>query len=328
MECEILAAQKKDTEAIAAYERLIGDELRTKNDLEMLGHIIRSYRIFLVSHLAPDAARERFLQVVSQDMNVVSLLETARWYEDEGNAVEARSWYYRAYRADYLNGGLFYAQFLSGHGEERECEKVMLYILSNVKKNADLGRVAAVILDKNGTMHRLKRLVDQVIKRLTERRAGLSSDGLELLAGAFSIAAQRALDEADYAGCKYYSLCGLDVLPAQAAGCRMEDFLGLIRACKAQSIADRPVMQAAPIKKRVPAARPVPALTEQAGTIRTGAEDRCIYPVTPQSNRNGPADTAPDKEGDRYREPAYPESNGTGNHAYQEKWCWRRRGDL
>jgi Flp pilus assembly protein TadD len=263
IEGEILAALGNVAEAIASYERLIGDELMTKNDLEMLGRIIRSYRLFLVSHLTPDAARARFLQVVSQDVNVESLLETARLYEDEGNAIEARAWYYRAYRADYLNGGLYYAQFLSCHGEERECEKVMLYILSNVKKSADLGRVAAVILDKNRTMYRLKRLVDQLIKRLVERRAGLSSDELELLAIAFSIAAQRALDEADYAGCKYYSLCGLDVVPAQAAGCRMEDFLGFIRACKDQSIADRPVMQAAPIKKRVTAARPVLAPTEQ-----------------------------------------------------------------
>ncbi|MFA5221024.1 MAG: hypothetical protein WC391_01900, partial [Methanoregula sp.] len=263
MECEILAATGNDVETIAAYERLIGDELITKNDLEMLEHIIRSYRSFIVSHSAPDTARERFLSVVSQDVNVVSLLETARWYEDERNAVEARAWYYRAYRADYLNGGLPYARFLSSHGEERECEKVMLYILSNVKKSADLGRVARVIVDKSGTMHQLKRLVGQLIKRLVERRAGLSSDEMELLAVAFFIAAQRALEEADYAECKYYSLCGMDVLPAQATGCRLEDFLGLIRTCKDQSIAERPVMQAAPIKKRVNAAHPVPVLAQQ-----------------------------------------------------------------
>ncbi|MEN6443500.1 MAG: hypothetical protein ABFC71_07105 [Methanoregula sp.] len=263
MECEILAATGNDVETIAAYERLIGDELITKNDLEMLEHIIRSYRSFIVSHSAPDTARERFLSVVSQDVNVVSLLETARWYEDERNAVEARAWYYRAYRADYLNGGLPYARFLSSHGEERECEKVMLYILSNVKKSADLGRVARVIVDKSGTMHQLKRLVGQLIKRLVERRAGLSSDEMELLAVAFFIAAQRALEEADYAECKYYSLCGMDVLPAQATGCQLEDFLGLIRTCKDQSIAERPVMQAAPIKKRVTTAHPVPVLAQQ-----------------------------------------------------------------
>ncbi|MCK7507995.1 MAG: hypothetical protein MZV70_30680 [Desulfobacterales bacterium] len=47
--------------------------------------------------------------------------------------------------------GSAYAQFLDAHGEERECEKVMLYILSNVKKSTDLDRVAAVIVDKQGS---------------------------------------------------------------------------------------------------------------------------------------------------------------------------------
>ena len=156
-ECDLLAGMGQEKKALAAYENLIRDELIAKNDLEVLVLIISKYRQYLIARVPVEEAGRRFLNVVSQDVNVASLLETARFYEDTGNVTEARSWYYRAYRADFLAGGLDYAQFLSVQGEERECEKVMLYILSNVKKNTDIGRVAAVILDKQGRMYRLKR---------------------------------------------------------------------------------------------------------------------------------------------------------------------------
>jgi hypothetical protein len=80
----------------------------------------------------------------------------------------------------------------------------MLYILSNVKKSTDVGRVAAVILDQRGKMFRLKRLMEQLIKKLQERKMTLNSDGLELLSVAFFIAANEAQEERDYATCKYY----------------------------------------------------------------------------------------------------------------------------
>ena len=158
-------------------------------------------------------------------MNVASLLETARFFEESGNVTEARSWYYRAYRADFFSGGLEYALFLSLHGEERECEKVMLYILSNVRKNPDIGRVATAILDTKGRMFRLKRLMEHLIKKLEDRRETLNSGGLELLAIAYFITATNAQEEMDYAGCKYYCLCGVDVMPAHSHAIRLEDYL-------------------------------------------------------------------------------------------------------
>jgi hypothetical protein len=213
----------------------------------------------------PDDAVRRFLDVVSRDVNVVSLLETACLYEDLGNAVEARSWYYRAYRADFLAGGLDYAKFLLAHGEERECEKVMLYILSNVKKSTDIGRVAAVILDERGKMFRLKRLMEQLIKKLQERKMTLNSDGLELLSIAFFIAANEAQEVRDYAACKYYCLCGMDVMPPYTRTVRLENYLGLIQACKERSIADRPIMNVPQTKKRAAAVAPAQIITEQLG---------------------------------------------------------------
>jgi tetratricopeptide (TPR) repeat protein len=265
VECDLLAAMGLEHQAFAAYENLIREELVSKNDLETLALIIGTYRTYLQEHVRGEQALHRFLEIVSRDVNVVSLLETARFYEDLGNMVEARSWYYRAYRADFLAGGLDYAKFLLSHGEERECEKVMLYILSNVKKSTDIGRVAAVILDEKGKMHRLKRLMEHLVKKLEERKTTLNSDGLELLSIAFFIAATSAHDEMDYASCKYYCLCGMDVMPAYPRTIRPENYLQLMQTCKERSIADRPIMNAPLTKKRPVAVAPAQIITEQLG---------------------------------------------------------------
>ena len=263
VECELYALVGDETSARTAYERVIKEELASKNDLETLGIIIGKYRDYLKTHSSGKEALSHFLQIVSCDVNVVSLRETARFYEEVGDAAEARAWYYRAYRADYLSGGLPYAAFLAANGEERECEKVMLYILANVKKSVDLGRVAAVIVDKNGRMYRLKRLITHLIKRFVERMPSLSSEERELLAVSLFIAAENALNEDDYSGCKYYCLTGLDVIPAHSRAIRLEDYVQLVRAAKERSIADRRVMHTPPVKKRTPAAEPVQQIADQ-----------------------------------------------------------------
>jgi hypothetical protein len=250
MACDLYAAIRDTKKALAEYERLISDEIRTKNDLEMLGHIVGTYRKFLQSTLPAPEALSRFLSVVSKDVNIASLLETARLYDELGNDVEARAWYYRAYRADFLAGGLEYARFLAARNEERECEKVMLYILNNVKRSSDLHLVVAAIVDEHHLMHRMRRLMDHVIRRLEERRASLNTEGLELLAISQLIAARHALEESDYAGCKRFCLRGIDVLPVHTKAVQLEDFLALVKSCKDRSIADRPIMDLPPVKRR------------------------------------------------------------------------------
>lgn len=273
VEAELLAAQGRSHEALSAYEQLVQEELAAKNDLDTLGLVIGKYRRFLMAQLPVPAATERFLSRVSGDANVVSLLETARLYEEQNNETDARAWYYRAYRADYLAGGLAYALYLSARGEDRECEKVMLYILSNAKKGDDLVHVASVILDELGGMFRLKRLLDQLVKRLEEHRPTLSSRGLELLAMAFFITASNALEETDYEKCKYCCLSGLDVMPAHTTVIRHEDFLRVMRTCKERSVADRPVLHAAQVHRKAGAPAPVPQV---AGPIDLDEQEQKI----------------------------------------------------
>lgn len=268
-ECEILAGSGKGEEALAAFERLVKDELTAKDDLVQLRLIISRYRAFLSTMPDTAGAERRFLDLVSRDVNVASLLETACFYTERGNETEARAWYYRAYRADFLAGGPEYARFLAVRGEDRECEKVMLYILGNVRKAQDLTRVATVIVDRTSGMHRLRRLMDQLIRRLEERKPALSSDGLEALAMAFFLTATNALDEGDFAECKYYCLAGVDILPFPPKAIRLEDFVQLIRASKARSVSDHPVFHERPAagqkKEPEPALSSALLLREQLG---------------------------------------------------------------
>ena len=52
----------------------------------------------------------------------------------------------------------------------------------------------------------------------------------------------------DYAACKYYCLCGIDVMPAHARSIRLDNYLQLIKSCKERSISDRPIMNAPQVK--------------------------------------------------------------------------------
>ena len=274
MECALLAAAGDPDKALDRYERLVKEELAAKNDLLMLGRIIAKYRVFLTSYLPHEDAARRFMERVSHDANAVSLLETARFFEATGNPAEARSWYYRAYRADFLIGGPDYARFLAETGDERECEKVMIYILANARKGTDIVHIASLILDTSGRMRQMKRLIAQVIRKLEERRTSLSSEGKELLAMAFFIAAAQALEEAGYASCKYYCLAGLDVLPARTQKLRSTEFLRLLEECKEQSLADPPVLVDRPRKERRHSAEPVPLSIDLPGL--TDQEEKIV----------------------------------------------------
>ena len=81
----------------------------------------------------------------------------------------------------------------------------------------------------------------------------------------FFISATNAEEEMDYAGCKYFCLCGMDVMPAHARSIRLDDYLHLIRTCKERSVADRPIMNAPQTKKRPVAVPPVTIIADQLG---------------------------------------------------------------
>jgi tetratricopeptide (TPR) repeat protein len=247
--CELSAAAGDHANALREYETLIRDELKAPGVSAEFRQILRSYLKYVSAQFTPGDAQKRFLALVSEDTNVICLEETARMFHEDGDTAEAGARYYRAYRADYLTGGLAYARFLASCGDFRECEKVLLHILANVKKSVDISRVAAAATEYNSGPRPMKRLTRQLIRCLEERRQTLTSGDRECLAAAYRREAMDALSHEDHATCMYNCLCGIEVLPPHSPTCRAEDFLTLISRSKEQMVSDIPVIPRTPAEK-------------------------------------------------------------------------------
>ena len=242
-ECRLLALAGRTREALAHYQALLWRELESLDDPALLAAILASFRSFLLTHYPVKEAESFFLKEIASQANVACLLAGAAFYEEIGDLVEARAWFYRAYRSDYLAGGLEYARFLFRAGDLRECEKVMLYVVNNLRKTCDLVRLAGVVMDEHQSLHRMPRFLERLRLRLEEKAGELSSDGLEYLALTCLVASSRALERSDFAACKEFCLEGLDVLPAGSRAIRPDDFLSILKSCKERSLCDVPVLQ-------------------------------------------------------------------------------------
>jgi len=245
-ECEILADLKETEDARVHFTRLIDRELEGLGDPEFLSLLLARYRAFLRTHYPVREAESLLLLKLASQPHVVCLLSMASFYEDIGDHTEARSWYYRAYRSDFLAGGPEYARFCEREGDVRECEKVMLYIINSIRKTDDLVRVAGMVMEDTRALYRMPRLMERLRERLEEKAQGLSSRGLELLALTLLVSASHSLEAKDFSRCKRSCLEGLDYIPPGSASIRAEDFLVLIEECKRRSLCDLPVLAYAP----------------------------------------------------------------------------------
>jgi tetratricopeptide (TPR) repeat protein len=241
--CRLNADLSEKERASGCYDHLIRDALQNLDDPEFLTDLLSGYREFLLTHYPVRDAERRFLEMVSANPQVVCLLATARLYEDIGDLSEARSYSYRAYRSDFLLGGMAYARFLARQNEFRESEKVLLYVLNNAKRTREIETVAGLILDDQWKLYRRARLLERLVAILDQRISLLSSDGLEYLAVACLVSASSARREKDYLRCKEYCLRGLDAVPAFSTHIRPGDFLELIQGCKEEAVCDPPVMR-------------------------------------------------------------------------------------
>ncbi|NYT06695.1 MAG: tetratricopeptide repeat protein, partial [Methanomicrobiales archaeon] len=200
--CRLNADLGEKDRASGCYEHLVRDALQNLDDREFLSDMLSGYREFLLTYFPVRDAESRFLSIVSAHPMAVSLLAIARLYEDIGDLSEARSYSYRAFRSDFLQGGMAYARFLAGQKEFRESEKILLYILSNAKRTREIESVAGLILDDQWKLYRRPRLLSRLVGMLEQRFALLSSDGLEYLAVACLVSAGSARREKDYLQCK------------------------------------------------------------------------------------------------------------------------------
>ncbi|QYZ78548.1 hypothetical protein E2N92_03430 [Methanofollis formosanus] len=235
--CELVAGTGETDLAQQGYEELIREEIRQGNDLETLSMIIGAYEGFLRKAYTLTTVPGCYLSVVSGDPNVVSLVRTGWFYASFGETKEAREWLYRAYRLDYLNGGVEYAGFLAQEGDLRECEKVLLYVLTHLKKTGDLVRVAETVLEAKRGWQKMQRLVEALITRFSGEIGTLGPEGVEVFARVYLCAAEGALEAGEYVRCKECCLYGLDLTRTHT-----DEFFDLVARCKRATVAERPVL--------------------------------------------------------------------------------------
>jgi tetratricopeptide (TPR) repeat protein len=241
--CRLNAGAGEKDRALGCFEHLVREALRNLDDPRSLSELLSSYHEFLLTYFPVTFSLPRFLALVAGNLNVVCLLATARFYENIGDTGEARATYYRAFRSDFLAGGMEYARFLARTNDFREGEKILLHVLTNVRKTRDLEEVAGLILDERWKLYHQNRLLERLILLLEGRGALLGSTGLECLAVASLVSASSALREGDFRRCKENCLRGLDVVPVISTHIRPHDFLDLIRSCKEEALCDLPVME-------------------------------------------------------------------------------------
>ncbi|NLX48750.1 MAG: tetratricopeptide repeat protein [Methanospirillum sp.] len=273
LEAELTGLAGDRAGAEAAAEMLVLDLLGSLEEIETLECVLRRYEEILLAARSPEQALARYLEVVGSDPTTVGLVRIGEAAERQGDVVLARDHLYRAYRTDFIRGGLAYARFLARQDDLRECEKVMLYCTENATKTADLERVAEVALDAATGMHRLPRLLDRLADRLAARRDSLSSFGQELAAVALLARATDAFEAGRFDLAKECCLIGLDLFPIFASDLRLDDFGALFARCKEEAVLDRPVLGRS---HTLSAAREPPAPPPEAALALSPEESRVV----------------------------------------------------
>lgn len=242
MECELLALLQEREAAVGHYRKLLERELDSMADPGFIQDILASFRVFLQTHHPFREAEAILLASLSARTDPFSLLSVARFYEDAGDLREARSWYYRAYRSDSVQGGPPYAWFCYRTGDTRECEKVMIYVAGTARKIPDLLQIVESSLRESGALLRMPRLLERLKARMEGFSDLLPSRGRELLAIICLLHGSVSLEKGDCMSCKRSCLEGLDVIPRGAKDIRPADFLSVIEECKNRSLSEIPVL--------------------------------------------------------------------------------------
>lgn len=240
--CDLLVREGSMEQASEEFSRLVSSQLGALEDPESLILILRKYIRFLLSWKPEKEVVKLVSDLLAPHPTWFCLIPLGEMYEQLGDHVAARDAWYRGYRSDYIRGGLAYAAYLVRAGDERESEKVMLYILSHLSKVQDLEMVAGAIVHGEEKLYRKKRISSSLQQRLLKDLPSLSADGREILAVTSLYAASGALDGGDYQACKEHCLTGLDVMPCYPSSIRIEDFIPLLSFAKEHALTEDPVM--------------------------------------------------------------------------------------
>jgi hypothetical protein len=209
--------------------------------------IITRFKAFLGTTRNKEEIAGIISVLLSSYPTAICLTQIGVVYEEAHAITQARDWYYRAYRADYIHGGLIYAAFLKRIDEDRECETVVRYILANIISVTDVEFVADVVLNGKEAMYRIPKIMEHMLASLISVLEKLSSNGREILTVYLFHAAENATERRDYEKCKWHCLLGLDVMPCYPEVIKIEDFAQLLSQAKNQALVEQPVL----LKKNV-----------------------------------------------------------------------------
>lgn len=238
-----IAAKKEDGErASAIYRSLIESLMAKDSDWETAELVIDRYTAFLSAVRSKEEVAGVISVVLSVYPQAVCLAKIGEAYENAGASLQAKDWFYRAYRADYLRGGLAYAGYLKRSGACREADTVIRYIVTNAASVSDLEYAADVILNGDSALYQLEKSRGLVQKSLAGVSERLTSKGREMLAAVYLYSAVDALECGNYEDCKWFCLSGIDVLPCYPETISIQDFSDILARVKGRAISERPIL--------------------------------------------------------------------------------------
>ena len=238
-----IAAKKEDGErASAVYRSLIESLMAKDTDWETAELVIDRYTAFLSAVRSKEEVAGVISVVLSVYPQAVCLAKIGEAYENAGASLQAKDWFYRAYRADYLRGGLAYAGYLKRSGACREADTVIRYIVTNAASVSDLEYAADVILNGDSALYQLEKSRGLVQKSLAGVSERLTSKGREMLAAVYLYSAVDALECGNYEDCKWFCLSGIDVLPCYPETISIQDFSDILARVKGRAISERPIL--------------------------------------------------------------------------------------
>ena len=238
-----IAAKKEDGERASAIYRSLIESLMAKDaDWETAELVIDRYAAFLSAVRSKEEVAGVISVVLSVYPQAVCLAKIGEAYENAGASLQAKDWFYRAYRADYLRGGLAYAGYLKRSGACREADTVIRYIVTNAASVSDLEYAADVILNGDSALYQLEKSRGLVQKSLAGVSERLTSKGREMLAAVYLYSAVDALECGNYEDCKWFCLSGIDVLPCYPETISIQDFSDILARVKGRAISERPIL--------------------------------------------------------------------------------------
>ncbi len=240
---ELEARLENGDAANSVYRGLI-TQLCSADDADPLLQelVISKFTAFLSTVRTKEEVAGIISVILSPYPTPVCLAWIGKAYEDAGSLSQARDWYYRAYRADFIRGGIAYAGFLKRSGDERECETTIRYMVANAVKVHDIETIADAVFNGGEEIYKIAKAKDMIIKKLGSVTDRLSSNGREMLSAGYLYSAVDSLERQDYETCKWCCLAGIDVLPCYPEKIRVEDFMDVLSRLKGRVLAERPVI--------------------------------------------------------------------------------------